>query len=86
MADQVLKTVRITDDMKVEVCQQGKKRKYALFYDSNNPDINRRRSDTENTKSEKYDVAMSDDDVIEMALKAYNGRFGTPQKLSLIHI
>ena len=80
MADQVLKTVRITDDMKVEVCQQGKKRKYALFYDSNNPDINRRRSDTENTKSEKYDVAMSDDDVIEMALKAYNGRFGTPQK------
>jgi hypothetical protein len=80
MADQVLKTVRITDDMKVEVCQQGKKRKYALFYDSGNSDINRRRSDTDNTKSEKYDVAMSDDDVIEMALKAYNSRFGTPQK------
>ena len=80
MADQVLKTVRITDDMKVEVCQQGKKRKYALFYDSNNDYINRRRGGTENTKSEKYDVAMSDDDVIEMALKAYNSKFGSPQK------
>jgi hypothetical protein len=80
MADQVLKTVRITDDMKVEVYQQGKKRKYALFYDSNNDYINRRRGDTENTKSEKYDVAMSDDDVIEMALKAYNGRFGGYEK------
>ena len=80
MADQVLKTVRITDDMKVEVCQQGKKRKYVIFYDSGNSYINGRRSDTENTKSEKYDVAMSDDDVIEMALKSYNSRFGTPQK------
>jgi hypothetical protein len=80
MADQLLKSVRITDDMKVEVYQQGKKRKYAIFYDSNNSDINRRRSDTENTKSEKYDVAMSDDEVIEMALKAYNGKFGTPAK------
>lgn len=80
MSDQLLKTVRITDDMKVEVYQQGKKRKYALFYDSGNSDINRRRSDTDNTKSEKYDVAMSDDDVIETALKAYNGRFGTPAK------
>jgi hypothetical protein len=80
MADQLLKTVRITDDIKVEVYQQGKKRKYALFYDSNNSDINRRRSDTENTKSEKYDVAMSDDDVIEMALEAYNNRFGSPAK------
>jgi hypothetical protein len=80
MADQVLKSVRITDDMKVEVYQQGKKRKYALFYDSDNPDINRRRSDTDNTKSEKYDVAMSDDEVIEMALKAYNSRFGSSDK------
>jgi hypothetical protein len=86
MADQVLKTVRITDNIKVEVLQQGKKRKYALFYDGNNDYITGRRSgydDTDknnNTKSEKYDVAMSDDDVIEMALKAYNGRFGTPQK------
>lgn len=80
MADQLLKTVRITDNIKVEVYQQGKKRKYALFYDSNNDYINRRRGDTENTKSEKYDVAMSDDEVIEMALKAYNGKFGTPEK------
>ena len=59
MADQVLKTVRITDNIKVEVYQQGKKRKYALFYDSNN------------TKSEKYDVAMSDDDVIKESLLEY---------------
>jgi hypothetical protein len=86
MADQVLKTVRITDNIKVEVLQQGKKRKYVIFYDGNNDYITGRRSgydDTDknnNTKSEKYDVAMSDDDVIEMALKAYNGRFGTPQK------
>jgi hypothetical protein len=59
MADQVLKTVRITDNIKVEVLQQGKKRKYALFYD------------TDNTKSEKYDVAMSDDDVIKESLLEY---------------
>lgn len=72
MADKVLKTVRVTGDMKVEVLQQGKKRKYALFYDEN-ADYNFQK---DNTKSEKYDIAMSDDDVIEMALKAYNIRFG----------
>lgn len=72
MADQVLKTVRITGDMKVEVLQQGKKRKYVLFYDED-ADYNFLK---DNTKSEKYDIAMSDDDVIEMALKAYNSRFG----------
>jgi LAS superfamily LD-carboxypeptidase LdcB len=86
MADQILKTVRITDNIKVEVLQQGKKRKYVIFYDGNNDYITGRRSgydDTDknnNTKSEKYDVAMSDDDVIEMALKAYNGRFGSYSK------
>jgi hypothetical protein len=86
MADQVLKTVRITDNIKVEVLQQGKKRKYALFYDGDTEFITSRGRGYEetdknnNTKSEKYDVAMSDDDVIEMALKAYNSRFGSPQK------
>lgn len=80
MSDQLLKAVRITDDMKLEVYQQGKKRKYGIIYDSGNAYINNRRNNTENTKSEKYDVAMSDDDVIDMALKAYNGRFGTPDK------
>ena len=72
MADQLLKSVRITDNIKVEVYQQGKKRKYALFYDED-ADYNFLK---DNTKSEKYDIAMSDDDVIEMALKAYNSRFG----------
>ena len=87
MADQVLKTVRITDNIKVEVLQQGKKRKYALFYDGDTEFITRRgrgsyeeTDKNNNTKSEKYDIAMSDDDVIEMALKAYNSRFGSPQK------
>ena len=87
MADQVLKTVRITDNIKVEVLQQGKKRKYALFYDGDTEFITKRgrgsyeeTDKNNNTKSEKYDIAMSDDDVIEMALKAYNSRFGSYSK------
>lgn len=75
--DKLLKTVRISYDIKVEVYQQGKKRKYALFYDNQDAHI-RRYKIGDNTKSEKYDIAMSDDDVIEMALKAYNSKYGTP--------
>ncbi len=73
--DQLLKSVRITDAMKVEVYQQGRRRKYALFYDSANPKINNKRGNTDNTKSEKYDVSLTDDQVIEEALKSYNLRF-----------
>jgi LAS superfamily LD-carboxypeptidase LdcB len=69
MADQLLKTVRITDNIKVEVYQQGKKRKYALFYDSNE------------TKTEKYDVALTDDQVINEALIFYNGKFSKSYKV-----
>lgn len=79
--DQLLKSVRITDNIKVDVYQQGKKRKYALFNDSDNSYINNRRLlKNINTKSEKYDIAMTDDEVIEMALEAYNRKFGTPSK------
>ena len=75
MSDQLLKSVRITDAIKVEVYQQGRRRKYALFYDSANPKINNKRGNTDNTKSEKYDVSLTDDQVIEEALKSYNLRF-----------
>ena len=73
--DQLLKSVRITDAIKVEVYQQGRRRKYAIFYDSMNPKINNKRGNTDNTKSEKYDVSLTDDQVIEEALKSYNARF-----------
>ena len=73
--DQLLKSVRITDAIKVEVYQQGKRRKYAIFYDSMNPKINNKRGNNDNTKSEKYDVSLTDDQVIEEALKSYNVRF-----------
>ena len=63
MADTLLKTVRITDDIKLEVYQQGSKRKYALF------------SDSYQTKTDKYDISMSDDDVIKEALITYNARY-----------
>lgn len=69
MADQVLKTVRITDNIKVEVYQQGKRRKYALFYDSHQ------------TKTEKYDVSLTDDQVIQEALNFYNGKFRKSYKV-----
>lgn len=59
MSDQLLKSVRITDNIKVEVYQQGKRRKYTLF------------NDNDQTKSLKYDVAMSDDDVIKESLLEY---------------
>ena len=73
--DQLLKSVRITDSIKVEVYQQGKRRKYALFYDSQNPKINNIRRNNDNTKSKKYDVSLTDDQVIEEALKSYNDQF-----------
>jgi len=73
--DQLLKSVRITDAIKVEVYQQGKRRKYALFYDSMNAKINNIRRNNDNTKSDKYDVSLTDDQVIEEALKSYNVRF-----------
>jgi hypothetical protein len=82
--DQLLKAVRITDDMKLEVYQQGKKRKYGIIYDSSNAYINTRRNNTENTKSEKYDVAMSDDDVIQEFLKRYNNWFYSAEKKYVI--
>jgi hypothetical protein len=82
--DQLLKAVRITDDMKLEVYQQGKKRKYGIIYDSSNAYINNRRNNTENTKSEKYDVAMSDDDVIQEFLKRYNNWFYSAEKKYVI--
>ena len=68
MADTLLKTVRITDDIKLEVYQQGSKRKYALF------------SDSYQTKTDKYDISMSDDDVIKEALITYNARYGSYNK------
>jgi len=82
--DQLLKAVRITDDMKLEVYQQGKKRKYAIIYDGGNDYINNRRNNTENTKSEKYDVAMSDDDIIQEFLKRYNNWFYSAEKKYVI--
>lgn len=60
--DELLKSVRLTDDLKLDVYKQGKRRKYALFHDENN------------TKSEKYDVSLSDDQVIEESLYVYNKR------------
>src|SRR5574343_360107 len=60
--DELLKSVRLTDDLKLDVYKQGKRRKYALFHDENN------------TKSEKYDVSLSDDKVIEESLYVYNKR------------
>jgi len=68
MADQLLKAVRITDNIKLEVYQQGRKRKYALFYDS------------EMTKSEKYDVSLTDDQVIQEALSIYNIKYANDNK------
>jgi len=69
MSDQLLKTVRITDNIKVEVYQQGRRRKYVLFYDSNQ------------TKTEKYDVALTDDQAIQEALNFYNVRFSKSYKV-----
>jgi threonyl-tRNA synthetase len=60
--DELLKSVRLTDDLKLDIYKQGKRRKYALFHDENN------------TKSEKYDVSLSDDQVIEESLYVYNKR------------
>lgn len=60
--DELLKSVRLTDDLKLDVYKQGKRRKYALFHDENN------------TKSEKYDISLSDDQVISEALYVYNKR------------
>ena len=84
MADQLLKSVRITDNIKVEVYQQGKKRKYALFHDSGIAEINLARSNTDPTKSEKYDVGMSDDDVIKESLIFYNNRYGSYSKKYIV--
>lgn len=60
--DELLKSVRLTNDLKLDVYKQGKRRKYALFHDDNN------------TKSEKYDISFSDNQVIEEALYVYNKR------------
>lgn len=64
MSDQLLKTVRITDNIKLELYQQGKRRKYALFYDN------------EKTRSEKFNVSMSDNDVIKESLLEYSRKLG----------
>lgn len=77
MADQLLKTVRITSDIKLEVYQQGRRRKYAIFYDFGKDDPYNIRNSSENTKTEKYDSSMSDDDIIKEALGYYNRRFGS---------
>ena len=71
MDDKLLKAVRVTDNIKLEVYQQGRRRKYGLFYDPNQ------------TKTEKYDVALTDDQVIHEALNFYNSKFNKSYKAFL---
>lgn len=66
MEDLLLKTVRVTGDIKVEVWQQGKKRKYAQIY-----------LETGIIKSEKVDISTNDKTVILDAMSIFavtNGR------------
>jgi len=67
--DELLKSVRLTDNIKLDVFKQGRRRKYVIFHDENN------------TKSEKYDATLSDDQVIEESLIIYNQRNNKSYKI-----
>lgn len=61
MADELLKKVRVTDDIILEVYKQGSKRKYSVITDS-----------TTQIKSDKYDISQSDDSIINHTLEIFS--------------
>jgi hypothetical protein len=61
MADELLKKVRVTDDVILEIYKQGSKRKYSVIIDGSTQ-----------IKSDKYDISMGDDAIINETLYNYS--------------
>lgn len=61
MADELLKKVRVTDDIILEVYKQGTKRKYSVITDG-----------ATQIKSDKYDISMDDDTIIKYTLENFS--------------
>ena len=61
MADELLKKVRVTDNVILEIYKQGSKRKYSVIIDGSTQ-----------IKSDKYDISMGDDAIINETLYNYS--------------
>jgi len=73
--DKLLRSIRLVDNIKIEIYQQGNKRKYGLIWkpisDGKSYDINT----SPPIKTEKFNIADNDDTVIESAINLYISKY-----------
>lgn len=66
--DDLLKTIRLIDDIKLEIYQQGKRRKYSIF----SIPVNGIYSNDNYFKTSKYDISLNEDDIIDESIKQFS--------------
>lgn len=66
--DDLLKTIRLSDDIKLEIYQQGKRRKYSIFLIP----VNGIYSNDNYFKTTKYDISLNEDDIIDESIKQFS--------------
>ena len=81
--DKLLRTIRLVDNIKIEIYQQGNRRKYALIWTSILTENNKNKPGTPYDedfappyKTSKFDIADSDDTLIEAAINLYIENYG----------